>query len=143
MQGPARSARLVPLYRVGCDPAEAARSPQAALKGILERGFDAVVLGLGPDGHTASFFPDGEELAEALDCSRPPSIVPVRAPSAGEPRLTFSASALLRTNGLYLQLEGSEKRAVFERAMTAGPVDALPIRVFLDQDLQQIDVFEC
>ena len=93
--------------------------------------FDAVVLGMGTDGHTASFFPGGDRLAEALDRSGAARIVAMRTPAAGEPRLTFTLRALLDTEFIALHIEGEEKAHVLADALQPGPVEAMPIRAFL------------
>jgi 6-phosphogluconolactonase len=93
--------------------------------------FDVVVLGMGTDGHTASFFPGGDRLTEALDMNRKAPIVEIEAPEAGEPRLTFSLPALLGAGFIALLIEGEEKARVLDRAMGPGPIEDMPIRAFL------------
>ena len=95
----------------------------------LPEPFDAVVLGMGSDGHTASFFPGGDTLAEALTADGP--ALAIRAPGAGEPRITFTLPRLLRTDGLYLHIEGEEKADVLDTALGDGPVEDMPIRAVL------------
>lgn len=130
LQGPAAAARLIPLYR----PLPA---PEAALAEV-ERGLpatiDVAVLGMGTDGHTASFFPGGDRLDDALDPATPARVLPMRAPGAGEPRITLTLAALLAVPHLYLHIEGEEKRAVLQRALSGEGQDAaLPIRAVLAQ----------
>lgn len=93
--------------------------------------FDAVVLGMGDDGHTASFFPDGDNLARALDPATKDRIITMQAPDAGEPRLTFTLKALLASPFLALHIEGGDKMKVLEKALTPGPVAEMPIRAVL------------
>ena len=114
----AASAHFVPLFD---NVAEAARLP----------AFDAVVLGMGGDGHTASFFPNGDNLAEALDPATQDRIVTMQAPDAGEPRLTFTLKALLASPFIALHIEGDDKLKVLEQAETPGPVAQMPIRAAL------------
>ena len=92
---------------------------------------DVVVLGMGNDGHTASFFSGGDNLGEALNVKSAKRIVEMSAPAAGEPRLTFTLPALLDASLLCLHIEGQEKRDVLNKALAEGPVEAMPIRAVL------------
>src|SRR5262249_35650299 len=83
--------------------------------------FDVAILGMGNDGHTASLFPDAEELEMLLDPTTPPGIYVVHAASAGEPRLTFPLSAIVAARTLYLHIEGDQKHKVAETALAGDP----------------------
>jgi 6-phosphogluconolactonase len=104
--------------------------------------FDAVILGMGNDGHTASFFPGGDRLAEALDAKTPVGIIAMNAPGAGEPRLTFTLSALVSAGFLALHIEGEEKRRVLAKALADGPIEDMPIRAVLRSE-KPIHIFWC
>jgi 6-phosphogluconolactonase len=129
LQGPAAVARFFPLYSGGDAPDADALARTNALLAELPEQFAAVVLGMGGDGHTASFFPGGDTLAEAL--TQPGPAIAIRAPGAGEPRITFTLPRLLRTDGLYLHIEGEEKADVLDTALGEGPTEDLPIRAVL------------
>ncbi len=75
-------------------------------------------LGMGPDGHTASLFPntdpqiDDQKLVRRLT----PDPLPSHAPFD---RITLTLPALLNADSIIFTLGGStEKRAVFEQAMS-------------------------
>ncbi|MEC9343640.1 MAG: 6-phosphogluconolactonase [Pseudomonadota bacterium] len=130
MQNRAAAAQLVPLVDETPDTAEAAADlANQRIAGI--GGFDAVILGMGTDGHTASFFPGGDRLAQALDPTAEERIVTMQAPGAGEPRLTLTLPAILDAHFLALHIEGEEKKAVLERALEDGPAEAMPVRAVL------------
>ncbi len=108
------------------------RAAQAEFKAIsAETRIDVAILGMGADGHTASFFPGGDNLAMALDPGGKQRITTMSAPGAGEPRLTFTLPALLEASLLCLHIEGQDKRGVLDKALGAGPVEAMPVRAFL------------
>lgn len=129
LQGPAAVARFIPLYSGGDAPDATQIAKTNALVSTLPKPFAAVILGMGNDGHTASFFPGGDTLAEALSTEGP--TLAIRAPGAGEPRVTFTLPRLLQTDGLYLHIEGDEKANVLEAALGDGPVEDMPIRAVL------------
>ena len=114
LQGPAAVAHFVPLYAGGDAPDAAGIARTNMQLASVPMPFDAVVLGMGNDGHTASFFPGGDTLAEALSGEGP--AIAIRAPGAGEPRVTLVLKRLLLTAGLYLHIEGEEKAATLEKA---------------------------
>jgi 6-phosphogluconolactonase len=93
--------------------------------------FDVAILGMGNDGHTASFFPGGDRLAEALDVNSRRTLIEMTAPGAGEPRLTFTLPALQSAGRLALHIEGAEKKQVLTRALAEGPAEEMPVRAVL------------
>jgi len=93
--------------------------------------FDVVVLGMGNDGHTASFFPGGDNLDEALDVVTTKRIVTMTAPGAPEKRLTFTLPILLDSNFVVLHIEGEDKKKALAEAEKPGPVMDMPIRALL------------
>ena len=139
LQGPAAVARFIPLYAGGSEPDASALVRTAGQLSVVPRPFDAVVLGMGSDGHTASFFPGGDNLAAALNADGP--VVAMRAPGAGEPRVTLTLPSLLDTEALYLHIEGEEKAKVLESALAEGPVEQMPVRAVLRQDRVPLTVY--
>ena len=93
--------------------------------------FDVAVLGMGTDGHTASFFPGGDNLAEALDVLTKKKIVTMTAPGVPEKRLTFTLPILLDSHFVVLHIEGEDKKKALAEAEKPGPVKDMPIRAFL------------
>ncbi|UOV03919.1 6-phosphogluconolactonase [Pseudoxanthomonas sp. F37] len=128
LQEAAAGARFVPLYRPAASPDLVLADVTAALPATL----DVAVLGMGGDGHTASFFPGGDRLAEAMDPDAPERVLPMLAPGAGEPRITLTLPVLRQAGRLYLHIEGGEKRQVLQQALSGqGAGAGYPIRALL------------
>ena len=138
LQGRAALAKFVPLYQGGTDPDPA--KTDAALTAV-PWPLDVALLGMGNDGHTASFFPGGDNLAAALTAEGPS--IAIRAPGAGEPRITLTLSQLLRARALYLQIEGEEKVTTLDKAEAEGPVDDMPVRAILRQTQTPLTIYWC
>lgn len=143
LQGAAASAQFVPLY-ADMETPEAAIAEVRARIGALPLPFDAVILGMGPDGHTASFFPGGDRLAEALDLKGQVNVLPMRAPHAGEPRITLTLATLLKTRALFLHIEGEAKRQLLADArLGLGAAADYPVRAVLAQPRVPVAVYWC
>jgi 6-phosphogluconolactonase len=138
LQNAAAVAKFVPLYH----EAESIEAAAFAADGDLRKlawPLDVAVLGMGNDGHTASFFPDAQGLTGLLDPTAKSTVLPVHATSAGEPRLTLPMARIVEARFVALHIEGAEKYATFESAMAAG--DKKPIRKVIDASPKPIEVF--
>ena len=138
LQNAAAAATFVPLYQGGETPDERA---SGAAQAAVPQPLDAAILGMGNDGHTASFFPGGDTLAQALTVEGP--VIAIRAPGAGEPRVTLTLKRLLAARALYLHIEGEEKVETLEKAEADGPIEDMPVRAILRQTQTPLTIYWC
>src|SRR5690606_18283240 len=82
--------------------------------------FDAVLLGMGADGHFASLFPGAANLADGLApdsgidaIATLPDPLPPEAPFA---RISLTLPRLLRAREIHLLVSGEDKRRVLRQA---------------------------
>ena len=121
---PAANIHAIPTE--GVSPSQAASAYEKALKAFYGRQsivadrplFDATLLGIGVDGHTASLFPGDPALEERLRW-----VVPVSG-ARPEPRITLTYPALNSTRDLAFLVTGSGKNEVVRRVRSGDP--ALP-----------------
>ncbi len=142
LKGPAARARFVPLFTGAPTPEDGLAEAEEAARS-LPHPFAAVVLGMGDDGHTASFFPHAQGLEDAIDPHGQSLLATTRAEAAGEPRITYTLPPLLAADTLVLHLEGRTKRTVLEEAARPGAIADLPIRAVLDHAPRPLDVLWC
>jgi 6-phosphogluconolactonase len=76
--------------------------------------FDLVLMGVGPDGHTASIFPDYPALAET---ERWVIGVPNAHVEPFVPRVTLTLPALASCREMLFEAAGADKRAILARAL--------------------------
>ncbi|MFC5390246.1 6-phosphogluconolactonase [Brevundimonas bullata] len=124
LTGRAAAARFLPLYApsVTVDRAAAEASKALATEGGR---LDAVLLGMGEDGHICSMFPDSPTLKTLLTPSLKPAVYGVPAGRDGmappQERLSINLPFLIGARRVVLALTGSAKRAVFEREAAGDP----------------------
>lgn len=143
LRNEAAAATFIPLFS-GADTPEKGIADEASQVNALPLPFDVVILGMGADGHTASFFPGGDRLTDALDLAGTQRLMPMRAEGAGEPRITFTLPALLQTRALFLHIEGDAKRRVLADArLGLGEGKHYPVRAVLEQTQLPVAVYWC
>jgi 6-phosphogluconolactonase len=144
LQGRAAAAQFVPLHEGAS--ADAAAGDGAPMDGAwqalasLPRPFDAVVLGMGEDGHFASLFPHSPGLSAALDPMQQPACVSMLAPAEPRSRISLNLAALLQTRRLFLFITGIHKRDLVLSAATAADA-ALPVAALLAQRVPMPEVY--
>jgi 6-phosphogluconolactonase len=135
--GLAQGARFEPMKTAAATPGQAVADVERRYAPL--RPFDLVLLGMGADGHTASWFPHAEGLAEALDPLGNASIAAVRAvgsavAGAHVERMTLTRPAVVEAGRLILLIVGEDKRAAYEKALQPGPEADMPVRALLHRN---------
>lgn len=122
-----------PLTREDGD-VDASLAQARALLAVNPQPFDAVLLGMGADGHFASLFPGAANLAEGLATESGidalatlPDPLPPEAPFA---RISLTLPRLLHAKQIHLVVTGADKRAVLRHAQ-AHPDSAFPVAALL------------
>ena len=113
---PCPAANVHPMPTHFSDPDAAARDYEATLRSYFSSepsAFDLVLLGLGPEGHTASLFPGLPALAEVTRW-----VTAVTAPADPPVRLTLTFAALNRAANAYFLVTGSNKARALHDILT-------------------------
>jgi 6-phosphogluconolactonase len=139
LQGSAAAARFQGLKNGAPTPDMGAVSAWETFARV-PRPFDAVVLGMGDDGHTASLFPGSPNLASALNPIAAAGCVGMWAPVAPQPRLSLNLSALLDSRRVVILITGAAKWRTYVAASAAGPESEMPVRAILRQTRTPVDV---
>lgn len=115
LQGRAAAAAFVCLKGEETDPVHGAWA--ADLKVAPLEPFDAVLLGMGSDGHICSLFPGNPVLEQGLDPAGARLVLhtPAREPAPAQDRVTLTLPALIYAGLILILTNGRPKRAILER----------------------------
>jgi 6-phosphogluconolactonase len=125
----APDANIHPIPTDTANPDEAARRYERELQSFYGADelssarplFDVVLMGVGPDGHTASLFPDYPAVEENR---RWVVGVPQANVEPFVPRVTLTLPALASCREMLFEVAGAEKRAILTRVLGAENLPA-------------------
>lgn len=100
--------------------------------------FDAVILGMGEDGHTASLFPGAPELRAGLEDDD--ALLLVNPTTAPYQRISLSKQRLLKSRAIFFHVVGKNKLQVLHRAMSEYDPINLPASAFLNNQHVNVQV---
>ncbi len=139
LQNKAANATLVGMKTLHNDISAGVSDYQSKLHTDIPLPFDLVILGMGNDGHTASWFPDAPELPQAMDVNSEQLVVPTRPASQPTDRITLSIVPVMTAKNIFLHITGDEKKQVLEKGINNNL--SLPIHQTLDILTQKVDIY--
>ena len=136
LQNRAATATFVGLKSGHADPGQGIADVSRRLQEV-PRPFTRVILGMGADGHTASWFPQAGNVRELLDPAGDPGLGATDPVTAPHLRITLNLPAVLQSRGIVIHITGEAKRSVLEGAV-AG---CLPVAAVLEQDTTPVTIW--
>lgn len=135
LKGPAAAARLVPMKTPDADPFVAVPDRTLAYAPLCAP-ISSILLGMGPDGHTASWFPGSDQLEQVLYPGEGAVLAGVDAGNSAVAaefryRMTLTAGPVCNAEAGILLIFGEDKRAVLDQAL-AGNEHEFPVRRAID-----------
>ena len=141
LEGRAAPATLEPLLMPDRNLDEAVRHANGRA-----RDASVALLGMGPDGHTASLFPHARGLAGAL-ASREDYVGIDASGCAGAGawplRISATPQGLARARRRLLLVRGRAKRELLEQALAGDDVEALPVRTLFSLPGEPLQIHWC
>lgn len=137
LQNKAACARFLGLKAAGAKPADGLAEAESRLTD-LPLPLDVTVLGMGNDGHTASWFPHATGLSNCLSSNRAllAAVRAERSEVTGDhlDRITLTRRPIIQSGAIYLMLGGAAKRTTLEAALAGSDINEMPIRSLLQDD---------
>lgn len=133
LQNRAAAARFISLADNGADGVAALGRALDA----IPRPFSAVVLGMGGDGHTASWFPGAANLPALLDPANPADVAETMPVTAPHERLTLTLAAVLKSREILIHITGEDKKTLLENARA----EQHPVAAILQQTVTPASIW--
>jgi 6-phosphogluconolactonase len=140
LQNRAAPATLIGLKNAAATAREGEAECEQRLHEVL-RPFTTLILGMGNDGHTASLFPQAEQLPLATDMDSGKTCLAITPAAAPHDRMTLTLPAILNAEEIILHITGQEKKEVLAKAQAAGPAEEMPIRFVLRQQTTSVTIY--
>ncbi len=140
LKGFATNAKFLSLYDETTTESEAIENATSTLSNI-SLPYDVVILGMGDDGHTASIFPQANNVEEALDLSNEKICMLVDPVTTTPLRITQTRRQLLNTRHLILHFFSDTKRILLDELLNKNASYTFPISYFIHQDQTELSVY--
>ncbi|MFT4906309.1 MAG: 6-phosphogluconolactonase [Oleispira sp.] len=139
IQNNAKKAYFLGLKNSAELPSEGIMDCETQLRTQIDH-IDVVVLGMGSDGHTASWFAGSTKLAALLDSDTSAWCLPIEDSFLPQPRMSLTWRFIKRAEKIYLHFTGEDKHKVFVQACEEIS-EQLPVSHVLHQDGININVY--